>query len=143
MEKFFFVINTKKKKNYTSNRKTTFHSVDLKDNGLFWQRGCDCKSILQKLYQVEQSKQPFLFLCSRPFTESTLTALVNIFVGFLGAFILNYLAKRLRLQIDFAKVAFGLAGISTILMMMALNTYDRLWWVALGKLRFLGTVQFF
>ena len=101
----------------------------------FWQRGCDCKSILQKLYQAEQSKQPFLFsvLCSRPFTESTLTALVNIFVGFLGAFILNYLAKRLRLQIDFAKVAFGLAGISTILMMMALNTYDRLWWVALGK----------
>ena len=79
-------------------------------------------------------------LFSRPFTESTLTALVNIFVGFLGAFILNYLAKRLRLQIDFAKVAFGLAGISTILMMMALNTYDRLWLIVLGKLRFLGTV---
>ena len=89
------------------------------------------KSILQKLYQAEQSKQPFL--SSRPFTESTLTALVNIFVGFLGAFILNYLAKRLRLQIDFAKVAFGLAGLSTILMMMALNTYDRLWLIALGK----------
>ena len=96
-----------------------------------------------KVVSSRAIKTTFSFLCSRPFTESTLTALVNIFVGFLGAFILNYLAKRLRLQIDFAKVAFGLAGISTILMMMALNTYDRLWWVALGKLRFLGTVQFF
>ena len=91
---------------------------------------------------IKPSNQNNLFF-SRPFTESTLTALVNIFVGFLGAFILNYLAKRLRLQIDFAKVAFGLAGISTILMMMALNTYDRLWLIVLGKLRFLGTVQFF
>ena len=36
------------------------------------------------------------------------------------------------MQIDFAKVAFGLASISTILMIMAINTYDRLWWVALG-----------
>ena len=62
-----------------------------------------------------------------------MTALVNILVGFFGAFVLNYLAKRLRLQIDFAKVAFGLASISTIIMTMALNSYDRLWMVALGK----------
>ena len=96
-----------------------------------------------KVVSSRAIKTTFSFRCSRPFTESTLTALVNIFVGFLGAFILNYLAKRLRLQIDFAKVAFGLAGISTILMMMALNTYDRLVWVALGKLRFLDTAQFF
>ena len=115
-------------------KKTTFH---LKNNGLFGKEDVIANRFCKSC--IKPSNQNNLFF-SRPFTESTLTALVNIFVGFLGAFILNYLAKRLRLQIDFAKVAFGLAGISTILMMMALNTYDRLWLIVLGKLRFLGTV---
>ena len=127
-------------KNYISNRKTTFHSVDLKNNGLFGKEDVIANRFCKSCIKPSNQNNLFFSLCSRPFTESTLTALVNIFVGFLGAFILNYLAKRLRLQIDFAKVAFGLAGISTILMMMALNTYDRLWWVALGKLRFLSKV---
>ena len=54
--------NKYKKKNYTSNRKTTFHSVDLKDNGLFWQRGCDCKSIFAKVVSSRAIKTTFSFL---------------------------------------------------------------------------------
>ena len=61
-----------------------------------------------------------------------MTALLNILLGFSGALVFNYIAKRLRLQEDFAKVTFGLASISTIVMMMALNTYEKLWWISLG-----------
>ena len=51
----------KYQKNYISNRKTTFHSVDLKDKGLFGKEAVIANRFLQKLYQAEQSKQPFLF----------------------------------------------------------------------------------
>lgn len=73
-------------------------------------------------------------MCSRNYSieESTLTAVLNIILGFFGAFVFNYLAKRLHKQIEFAKVIYGLACISTILLVMALNTYGKLWWIALG-----------
>ena len=73
-------------------------------------------------------------MCSRNYTieQSTITAIINILVGFLGAFTINYFAKRLKLQTEFAKVCFGLASISTILMMVSLNTYENLWLIALG-----------
>lgn len=62
-------------------------------------------------------------MCARNYTitESTIASLVNILAGFFGAFVLNYLAKRLKLQTEFAKICFGLASISTILMMIALG----------------------
>ena len=62
----------------------------------------------------------------------------------LGAFVLNYLAKRLKLQIDFAKVSFSLTCFSTILLSMGLNTYENLWWIciAFGGFGFFGYAAF-
>ena len=62
----------------------------------------------------------------------------------LGAFVLNYLAKRLKLQIDFAKVSFSLTCFSTILLSMGLNTYENLWWICLafGGFGFFGYASF-
>ena len=36
------------------------------------------------------------------------------------------------MQVEFAKVSFGICCLSTVLLMMALNTYDHLWWIALA-----------
>ena len=73
-------------------------------------------------------------MCSRNYSinQSTWTAIINILVGFLGAFSINYFAKKHKLQEETAKIGFALACISTIIMMMALNTYENLWVIMLG-----------
>ena len=49
-----------------------------------------------------------------------------------GAFVINVLAKRWKLQIEFGKISFGIASVSNIIMMMGMKSYDKLWWIALG-----------
>ena len=73
-------------------------------------------------------------MCSRNYTinQSTWTAILNILVGFFGAFTINYMAKRYKLQVETAKVGYALACISTIFLMIALNTYDQLWFIMIG-----------
>jgi FLVCR family MFS transporter 7 len=61
-----------------------------------------------------------------------MTAVINIIVGFIGAFLLNFFAKKTKMQTDFAKVSFALACTSTIMMMMALDQYHKLWWISAG-----------
>ena len=53
-------------------------------------------------------------------------------LGLVGAFVINVLAKRWKLQIEFGKISFGIASVSNIIMMMGMKTYDKLWWIALG-----------
>ena len=69
---------------------------------------------------------------------------MGIYSCFSGAFVLNYFAKRLKLQIDFAKVSMGLAWISGIILLVALNTYDNLWLICLafGGFGFFGYAAF-
>ena len=57
---------------------------------------------------------------------------ISILLFCLGAIILNFFAKRKKMQVEFAKVSFGICCLSTVLLMMALNTYDHLWWIALA-----------
>ena len=51
---------------------------------------------------------------------------------FTTSFVINVLAKRWKLQIEFGKISFGIASVSNIIMMMGMKTYDKLWWIALG-----------
>ena len=93
--------NTKKK--FIPNGKTTFHSVDVKNNGLFGKEDVIANRFLQKLYQAEQSKQPFFFSLFSTIYRINTDGFGKHFCGFSGRFYPQLFGKEAEIANRFCK----------------------------------------